>query len=97
MERVGAEGWVAVTHDRRIRYKPNERDAVSRYRVGLLVVIGNAPFGMLAANFVATQAKIDTFIEDREQPFIAKVYRPSPAELARNPAASGRVELWYPR
>lgn len=25
---VGARGWIVLTHDRRIRYKPNERDAV---------------------------------------------------------------------
>jgi hypothetical protein len=31
-----------------------------------------------------------------ERPLIAKVYRPSPAELMGNPAAPGRIELWYP-
>jgi hypothetical protein len=28
LAKVGAEGWIAVTHDARIRYKPNERRAV---------------------------------------------------------------------
>ena len=27
---VGKRGWIALTHDSRIRYKPNERDAVMR-------------------------------------------------------------------
>jgi hypothetical protein len=28
LEKVGKRGWIALTHDRRIRYKPNERNAV---------------------------------------------------------------------
>lgn len=35
---VGERGWVAVTHDQHIRYKPNEREAVMRHGLGLLVV-----------------------------------------------------------
>lgn len=43
LEAVGRKGWIAVTHDRRIRYKPNELAAVVQHRVALLVVIGDAP------------------------------------------------------
>ena len=97
LERAGAEGWIAVTHDRRIRYKPNELDAVIRHGVGLLVVIGDAAFPVLAANFVATRLKIESFVGSQARPFIAKVYRPPPADVARKPSTAGRVELWYPR
>ena len=45
---MGERGWVTITHDRRIRYKPNELAAVSRYRVPLLVVVGRAPYPELA-------------------------------------------------
>ena len=45
---VGERGWIAVSHDRRIRYKPNELDAVVRHRVALLVVIGKVPVPLLA-------------------------------------------------
>jgi hypothetical protein len=31
---VGRHEWVALTHDARIRYKPNELAAVTRHRVG---------------------------------------------------------------
>jgi PIN like domain len=47
LEVVGERGWVALTHDRRIRYKTNERDAVVRHGVALLVVVGAAPFRTL--------------------------------------------------
>jgi hypothetical protein len=40
LAKVGAERWTAVTHDGRIRYKPNELAAVVRHKVGLLVVVG---------------------------------------------------------
>ena len=49
LEVVGDRGWIAITHDRRIRYKPNERDAVMLHRVALLVVVGAAPFPDLRA------------------------------------------------
>jgi hypothetical protein len=45
---------------------------------------------------VATLPRIEHFLASHKSPFIAKVYRPSPADIARNAASSGRVELWYP-
>jgi hypothetical protein len=87
---VGKRGWTALTHDRRIRYKPNERDAVVRHNVGLLVVIGAAPFPELAHAFLATIPKVERFLAAHRPPFIAKVYR------ASGSTSSGQVELWYP-
>jgi hypothetical protein len=86
-----------VTHDTRIRYKPNELAAVMAHRVALLVVIGHAPYAELARSFVATSARIGRFITEHRPPYIAKVYRPSIAEAKRNPGAPGRIELSYPR
>lgn len=97
LKSIGERGWIAVTHDSRIRYKPNELAAVIRYRVTLLVVIGKAPFIMLAQNFVATAHKIPAFLAQHEPPLIAKLYRPSPADLAKNPDAPGELVRWYPR
>jgi len=96
LEEIGKRGWVALTHDQRIRYKPNERDAVIRHRVALLVIIGAAPFADLARAFVATLPRIEHFLRRHKPPLIAKVYRPSPAETARRSTTPGRVEFWYP-
>ena len=95
LETVGKRGWIALTHDRRIRYKPNERNAVMRHGVALLVIVGAAPFPELAHAFVATAQRVERFLLAHEPPFIAKVYRPAPAEFARG-ATAGRIELWYP-
>jgi hypothetical protein len=59
-------------------------------------VIGKAPFPQLAKHFVATTPKIDEFIAAHTAPWIAKVYRPSATELAKNLDAPGSVSLWYP-
>jgi hypothetical protein len=97
LESVGQRGWVVVTHDARIRYKPNELAAVVHHRVAMLVVVGHAPHAQLAEHFVSTLPRITAFLAKHDAPFIAKVYRPSPSELARNPRAPGSVSLWYPR
>lgn len=94
---VADHGWIAVTHDSRIRYKPNELAAVMAHRVTLLVVVGKAPLPELARSFVATLEPILTFLATYQPPVIGKVYRPSPADVSTNPAAHGRVELWYPQ
>ena len=91
---VGAKGWVALTHNSRIRYTPNEKDAVISHGVRLLVIIGRAPYPELAKAFVATRLRIEAFLQKHEPPFIAKVYRASPAELAKNAAAPGHIALW---
>lgn len=67
-----------------------------QHGVALLVVIGAAPYSKLARAFVNTYPLIDQFLDDHTPPFIAKVYRPSPSEVARRPTAPGRVSLWYP-
>jgi hypothetical protein len=95
LETVGHEGWVAVTHDKRIRYKPNELNAVIKHRVALLVLVGKAPFPDLVRSFVATRPRIETFLDTHVAPFIAKVYRGSAAGDTSPP--SGRIELWYPK
>lgn len=95
LEAVGKRGWIALTHDKRIRYKPNERDAVMRHRVGLLVIVGAAPFPELARAFLATLPRVENFLAGQKPPFIAKVYRPSPADKQPRDA-QGRIELWYP-
>jgi len=97
LREIGRRQWVAITHDSRIRYKPNERDAVIRSQVKLLVVIGKAPFADLARNFVNTLPKIERFLARHSAPLIAKVYRPSPRQIAADPNAAGDVSLWYPQ
>ncbi|HEY8012208.1 MAG TPA: hypothetical protein VIE67_14550 [Rudaea sp.] len=95
LEAVGRRGWIAITHDGRIRYKPNELAAVMQHRVALLVVIGKAPYPQLAHAFAATRERILAFLDRHEPPFIAKVYRPPAGETAIDSDAPGSVVLWH--
>lgn len=97
LEYVGKNGRIALTHNERIRYTPNELAAVVRHKVSLLVIVGKAPLPSLAASFVATLPKIEAFIANHQPPYIAKIYRASPADVARNPNASGTITPWYPK
>ena len=83
-----------MTHNSRIRYTPNEKQAVISHGVRLLVIVGQARYAELAKSFVATRTHIETFLQKHKAPFIAKVYRASPAELAKNSSASGDIVLW---
>lgn len=88
-------GWVVVTHDRRIRYKPNELEAVMRSEIALLIVIGRVSHRELAANFVRTIDRIESFVARHARPFIAKILRPHPDEPIGG--APGRIEMWLSR
>lgn len=93
---VGSRGWIAISHDKRIRHKPNELAAVVAHRVALLIVVGRAPFPELARSFVASRSIIERFVERHEPPYIAKVYRASEGARSKHALASGRIEKWYP-
>lgn len=97
LEYCGNNARIAITRDQRIRYKVNEREAVMQNKVALLVVIGQAPYPELAKSFVATLPRVEVFLDKNKPPFIAKVYRASPADVARNPSARGEVLRWYPK
>lgn len=93
----GSQRRVAITHNSRIRYVPNELAAVQRFAVQLIVVVGHAPTAELARNFVATVSRLESWLDRHPGPAILKLYRPSAAELSKTPDGPGRVELWYPK
>jgi len=89
---VGSSGWIALTRDTRIRYRPNERDAVMRHRVALIVLIGSAPLTDLARNLIATRKTLYRFLAAHPRPFIAKIYRPGNASVSLG-TRPGRIEM----
>jgi hypothetical protein len=97
LEHCGKKGRIALSHNLRIRYTPNELAAVIRHGVALLIVSGKVPLPDLAHNFVTSLARIEAFVDGHEPPYIAKVYRPSAFELKRKPGTQGSIALWYPK
>ena len=89
---IGCKGWIALTHNKAIRYNLQERDMVMRAGVPLFMLIGHHPHGVLARNLVNTLPKIYRFLSTHQRPFIARVYKaPDPDFKEGNP---GRVDLW---
>lgn len=97
LEYCGTQGLVAITHNSRIRYVPNELAAVIRFKVPLVVVVGKAPTAELARNFVHTLHRVEAALDQHRPPVILKVYRPTPAELLASLEAPGHVEVWFPK
>jgi PIN like domain len=97
LEHCGRNGHIAISHNSRIRYVPNELAAVKRFKVALIILVGKAPTAELARNFVNTLGRIEDFVASHTAPFIAKVYRPTTTDSASAVDTPGRIELWYPK
>lgn len=95
LEHCGTHGRVAITHNSRIRYVPNELAAVKRFKVPLVVIVWQAPNAELALNFVRTVRRIEAMLDAHPPPVILKVYRTSPTGLAATPMTEGRVQVWW--
>jgi hypothetical protein len=94
LKEVSQHGWYVLTHDQRMRYRPNEIAAIEKFKIGLFVIVGKAPMAELAQNFVFTFRQIIKFIEENPRPFIAKIYRPDQAKRESHVQPSGYVKLW---
>jgi len=75
LKEVSKRGWYVLTHDRRMRYRSNEIEAIARFKIGMFVIVGKASLAELARNFVHTFQQIIRFIDKNPRPFIAKIYR----------------------
>jgi C4-dicarboxylate transporter DctM subunit len=78
------------------------RQGIDPTHLGIIMVV-NTEVGMVTPpvglNLYVTSAiavpRVKHFLTRHKPPFIAKVYRPSAAEIARHGTEPGRVELWY--
>lgn len=91
---VAERGWVAITKDDRIRYRPLERTIVMSSGARVMLLTGKADLRLHAENVVRTHAAIERFIAKNAAPWFAKLHRPSPGDLLRRPEAPGSVERW---
>ncbi len=92
LKRVGDEGWLGVTHNKKIQRTKLQRDAAMEAGATVFFLIGKLTHAQLAANFVLTLPKVMDFWKTHSAPFTAKVYRPDRIEdFGKKP---GRVELW---
>lgn len=72
LQAAGRNGWVVLTKDRRIRYKPNERAALEREGVRQFrLVAGNLTGPAIADAFIAAIPVMRACLETRPGFFIA--------------------------
>lgn len=89
---VGRHGWIALTHNKEIRYNIQERDMVMRAGVPLFMLIGHHPHPVLAENLVNTLPRVRRFLDRTPRPFIARIYKASDEDVTAG--RPGRVNLW---
>ncbi|MCY7287463.1 MAG: hypothetical protein LH624_04235 [Cryobacterium sp.] len=87
--------WIALTHDARQRYNPEDRDAVMRSGVALFIHVGHMKHDELATSFVKQADRIIRFRMNHGKPFIAKVYRPVEKSRYRTTAGEIRMALTH--
>ncbi|HEX3127180.1 MAG TPA: hypothetical protein VH394_07605 [Thermoanaerobaculia bacterium] len=72
---VGANGWIALSHNKRIRYERDELDDLMSYGVKAFFVIGKGPHPAFAAAVLRSLRKVLRLIEKNEEPFVARIYQ----------------------
>lgn len=90
---IGKRGWYVLTHDKAIRHRLKELNAVEENNVGMFILVGKSSHAELAGGFAAMLPKVIRFIRKHDRPFIAKVYRAHPSERDRL-KPSGQIEMW---
>ena len=84
LELVGRKDWVAVTKDRKIRYRSLEMQALISAGVRTFLILGKEKSAEELANqFLIAQNNIYKVLVDHKGPFIAKVY------------SDGKVKIWF--
>lgn len=74
---VGDKGWIALTHNKRIRWEPDELDALMEAGVRAFFIIGKGPHLEFAHSVLAAYPRIRRLIDSQKQPFAARIYQHS--------------------
>jgi hypothetical protein len=90
---VGQRGWIALSHNKGIRYNTGERDMAMRASAALFFLIGSTTHEILARNFVQSLDRVEEFLAVHQRPFIARIYRPTPVSAVAD-GKPGRVDMW---
>ena len=76
LREVGRRGWIVLTKDQKIRYRPTELNALIIGRVGAFVLTaGDLQGAEMAEIFIKALPKIRRLIEINSPPYIASVTR----------------------
>lgn len=91
---VGEQGWVLLTHDKSMRHRSRERDAIMSHGVRAFMLMGEHTAAAHADNVLQNLHLLERTLRRQPGAFIAKLYHPSPRDRERKLSPKGRVELW---
>ena len=75
LELAGSRGWAVLMKDKRIRYRPHEREAIEKFRVRCFCLAGrNLPADEMAEQFLRRLPAIARACQE-PGPFLYVVYR----------------------
>lgn len=72
---VAERGWIAFSHNKRIRWQRDELDDLMAYRVKVFFIIGKGPHAEFAAAILRNIQKVKRMVRKHEESFIAKIYQ----------------------
>ena len=72
---VGGKGWIALSHNKRIRYERDELDDLMTAGVKAFFMIGKGPHPAFGSAFLRSFRKMVKMVQKHPEPFIAKVYQ----------------------
>ena len=71
---TGQAGWVTISKDIEIRYKPNEREAIVRYKARVLQFTrGNWTSEQMITAFTEARRRVENLLNKQPGPFIARI------------------------
>lgn len=80
---VGAREWIALTHNKYIRWERDELDELMLAGVRAFFIIGKGPHPELARAVIDCYSEIERFLRQYEGPFAARIYQ-----------HTGEVNMW---
>lgn len=72
---VGDRGWVALTHNKYIRWERDELDELMLAGVRAFFIIGKGPHLELARAVIDCRADVQAFLREHTGPFAARIYQ----------------------
>ena len=76
LEFAGANGYFLITKDNRIRYKPNEKAALKKHKVGVFLLGGkNVGFFETYQQLIRNWGKILECAAETRRPFVRRIRR----------------------
>lgn len=72
---AGSRGWVALSHNKAIRYEPDELDDLMTYGVRAFFLIGKGPHPALAEAVLQCRQKVLRLLSKNLDPFVGRIYQ----------------------